>query len=188
MINILPKEEKKKIRTEYRLRLATIVMFAIMVLILTNLVLLVPSYLLVVSKYNSISGRLADQELKQGSGLQQKGIDAQVQAANKNISLFLSSNTNSRLSAPNVISEIIHLKGSTIKIGEFYYDATGPLERFTIAGVAADRDGLAQFVDALKGDATFSDVSLPVSSYVKSTNIEFSIALTHGVLPAPVKK
>lgn len=180
MLNILPIQEKKKIITEYRLRLGVVSVFALVILILASLVLLTPSYLLAVSKYNSVSAALALRESKQDSSGQEKDIDTQVRDINKKINLFLSEPLGDRLSPPDAFLKIISMKSPAIKILGFFYDSTGRQERIVVTGVAADRDGLAQLAETLKKDKTFASVELPVSSYVKSNNIDFSIVLTRA--------
>lgn len=188
MLNIIPTEEKKKILTEYRIRLSIVSILAVVALILASLVLLAPSYLLTVSKYNSTSAQLAYQASQQGPSGQQKEVDTQVRAVNKNISLFLGTGAQDRLSPPDVIEKIIGIKSSDIKLEEFSYDVNGGQERIVINGTAANRDELAAFVQALKKDQAYNSVELPVSSYVKSTNIDFGIVLTRGVVAPPTKK
>ncbi len=178
MLNILPDEEKKKILTEYRLRLVVVVTFAVGALILANLVLLVPSYILSVAKYNSLSESLATQQSKQGLTGQESSIDAQVLAINKQIKLLQQQNNTGVLSPSDMILRIIERKGTGIKIQGFDYDVTGNIGSVVITGVAADRDSLAQFADTLKGDSAFSNIDLPVSSYVQKVNIDFSIVAT----------
>lgn len=182
MLNLLPTVEKKKILSEYRLRLATMGIFVIAALVLASLVLLIPSYMLAVSKFNSISDQLALQEAKQDLTGQEKNIDAQVRDVNKKVSIFLTGGGADRLSPPDVITRVISMRGSSIKIQGFDYDAAGGQERLAISGVAADRDSLAQFFDTLKKDSAFTSVDLPVSSYVKSANISFSIMATRATV------
>jgi hypothetical protein len=189
MLNILPTEEKKGILKEYRLRLAVVAVFAISILVVINLILLVPPYLLVISKNSSVANDLAAKQSKQAIGGQDKSIEAQIRGINKKVSVFLGSATSTpRLSPPDAILKIIDMKDPTIKILGFDYDINGQQERFAISGIAADRDGLARFVDILKRDSTFTTVDLPVSSYVKSANISFTIMTTRGVVGTPVKK
>lgn len=187
MLNLLPLQEKKKTLTEYRLRFFAFAVFTLGALIVANLALLTPSYLLAVSKYDSISADLAARQAKQGIGGQAKTIDGQVRAVNKKIALFSSDGSTKRVSPADVNAKIIEIKSAAIKIQSFSYDASGPQERIVVSGLADDRDSLAAFVDALKKEGTFSSVDLPVSSYVKSTNIDFSIALVHGQASGAIK-
>ena len=181
MLNILPTEEKKKILVEYRLRLGVVSVFALGALVFSSLVLLAPSYMLAVVKYNGISEELSALELKQSNAGQEKEVGAQIRDENKKIDLFLKGDTSGRLSPPQTILNIIGIKGDAIKIQGFIYDASALQERLVVTGVAADREGLARFVETLKKDPTFTKVELPISSYVKSSNIDFSVVVERAV-------
>lgn len=188
MLNIFPTEEKKKILVEYRLRLGVVSVFALGALVFSSLVLLAPSYLLAVTKYNSISDELTALESKQGRGGQEKEVGVQIREENKKIDLFLKGDTSGKLVPSQVISNIIGIKGVAIKIQGFTYDASAGQERLVITGIAADRDGLARFVETLKKDPTYTKVELPISSYVKSSNIGFSIVVERATKGTAVKK
>ena len=187
MLNILPTEEKKKILVEYRLRLGVVSVFALGALVFSSLVLLAPSYMLAVVKYNGISEELSALELKQSNVGQEKEVGAQIRDENKKIDLFLKGDTSGRLSPPQAILNIIGIKGDAIKIQGFIYDASALQERLVVTGVAADREGLARFVETLKKDPTFTKVELPISSYVKSSNIDFSVVVERAVKSTAVK-
>lgn len=156
-------------------------------LIIASLILLIPSYLLAVTKYNSISAQVATQLSGQGTSSQENEIDAKVQDVNKKVSLFLGQSSG-RLVLPDIIVKIIAMKDAAIKIQGFSYDASTRQERFVISGIAGDRDGLARFVETLKRSAIFTNVDLPVSSYVKSTNIDFAITATRDMGGANTKQ
>ncbi len=177
MLNILAVEEKKKILTEYRLRLAVVSMFAIAALMFSSLVLLSTSYFLVVSKYNDTKSGLALIQEKDDRAGQEKDVNARIRAVNKNVDLFLKSDSTRTLTPSLIIMKILDIKGSAIKIVGFTYDTSSGQERIVVTGTALHRDSLAQFVETLKKDPTFTSVDLPISSYVKSTNIDFSAVI-----------
>ena len=187
MLNILPKEEKRGIITEYRLRVATVAMFLITAVVLASLVLLVPSYLLVNTKYDNITSKISAEQIRDGVDAQEKEVDAQVNDINKKIDFFQGTSGAAHLSIPEVIAKIIGMKGPAVKIVGFSYDATDRQERLVISGIAADRDELAAFAETLKGSNIFTAVDLPVSSYVKSSNIDFAIVATRTLVTAPHK-
>jgi hypothetical protein len=86
-----------------------------------------------------------------------------------------------------VFQKIIELKTPKIKILGLTHDVALDRERFVVTGRSADRDGLALFVDTLKKDGLFDGVELPIASYVKSVDIEFSVTLERGgkkIIPA----
>lgn len=187
MINILDTTEKKKILTEYRFRLASVSIFAVAALVTVSLILLVPTYMLAVSKNNNAEKDLAVLKEKYGSGGKEKDISTQIRDANNKISLLSNNDTNARLSPSQVVLNILKIKGSTIKIYGFTYDSVVNQERIVLVGRALDRDSLASFVEILKRDPTFTNITLPISSYVKSTNIDFSIVIERSIKP-PAKK
>lgn len=187
MLNILATEEKKKILVEYRLRLAIVSIFAIGSLVLASIVLLAPSYLLASLKYNNAEKELAALEEKYGGAGKEKDVATQIRDINNKISLLSSDSTSTRLSPPQVIADILKIKGNAIKIYGFTYDATANQERIVLVGIAPDRDSLANFVETLKKDPTFTSVTLPISSYVKSINIDFSV-VTERRPKLPTKK
>ncbi len=204
MLNIFPTEEKKKVLVEYRLRLGVVAVFALAALVLSSLALLVPSYLIAVSRYNGASVELSSLELRQGRAGQEKEVGTQIREENKKIDIFLKGlkpdlqvrptadgglgDASGRLSPPQIILSIIGIKSSAIKIQGFTYDASAGSERLVVTGVASDRDGLAHFVETLKKDPTFTSVTLPISSYVKSTDIDFSVVVERVIKVVPAKK
>lgn len=183
MINLLPQEEKKKILTEYRFRLGIVAVFAVAALVLASLVLLAPSYFLAVSKYKSISVELAALESKQGQGVRDKDINTQINTINKKINMFLKGVAvdTTASSTMQVILSILRTKGDAIKIQGVTYDIGTGQGRFVVVGTALNRDGLSQFVESLKKEPTFAKVEIPISSYVKSSDIDFSIVVERGV-------
>ena len=183
MLNILATEEKKKILVEYRLRLAVVAIFAVGSLVLASLTLLAPAYLLAVSKHNNTENELATLEGKYSHGGQEKEVGAQIRDINNKISILLESNTSKRLSPPQTILDILESKGNAIKIYGFTYDAMNSQERIILTGNAIDRGSLANFIETLKKDPVFTNVTLPISSYVKSANIDFSVVLERNPNP-----
>lgn len=188
MLNIIPSEEKKKVLTEYRMRLAIVAVFAVATLVLSSLILLVPSYMLAVSKYNFVADELARLEKKQSGAGQEKEVSAQIKEVNKKISLFLGDEKGANRTPSEVILGVIAAKEPAVKVQSILYDIKPDLERLVLSGKANDRDSLARFVEMLKKDPYFSKVDLPIGSYVKSTNIDFTLVLERTVKVVPLKK
>ena len=182
MINLIPIKEKKKIRAEYRFRLGVVVALASVSLFLISLVLLFPAYLLTLSKYQFASENLAKIEIEHGEVAQEEEIADQTSMVNKKINFFLQEGKESWMFS-EVVIKIIEIKGPTIKIKNMSYESSLGKERFVISGRADDRDILASFVEKLKRDPSFTSVTIPISSYIKSTDIDFSIILEKSSLP-----
>lgn len=176
MINLLPIEEKKKIRAEYRLRLGAIAALAVTSLFLISLVLLSPVYLLTLSKYQLASEKLVKLETEQGQKEQEKEINTRIKAVNKEINLFSKENKEQAVFS-EIVMKILETKGPTIKVQNMFYESSPQQERFIISGRADDRDNLALFIEKLKKDSFFTTVDIPISSYIKSVDIDFSVIL-----------
>lgn len=183
MINLLPFEEKKKLLTEYRLRLGVTVMFALAALVGSGLILLSPSYVLALMRANYTEKMVLDLESKVKRAVQEKQINTEIAEVNRKIEI-LNSGRSEHLVVSEVVKKLMAIRPATIKISGIMYDP-GVNERIMLTGVARDRESLASFIDTLHKDNTFNTVNLPISSYVKSKDIDFSIALERNV---PVKK
>ena len=187
MLNIFPTAEKKKILIEYRIRLAIVSIFAMGALAVASSALLAPAYILAVSKNKTSNDQLAALEKKYGDSAQEKELGAQIRDINTKILLLLSGDTTDKLTPSQAVASIINLKGSDIKISSFSYEATASQERIVLTGTASDRDSLSGFFETLKKDSTFTSVTMPISSYVKSENIDFSIVIERKT-KTPAKK
>ncbi|MDD5152586.1 MAG: hypothetical protein PHS95_01110 [Candidatus Pacebacteria bacterium] len=183
MLNILPTEEKKKVISEYHLRLGIVLVCAITALVIASLILLIPSYILATSKYHLVADNFAKLESMQNNIDEQKGIDAKITEVNKKISMLLNTDSYTSATVSSVILKIIAEKGSAVKIKSILYDKNSDRERYVVSGTADTRDGMASFVESLKKDLFFTRVDIPIGSYVKSANIDFGVVLEHGTPP-----
>lgn len=191
MLNILPTEEKKKNLKEYHLRLGVVSFVMATSLVLVNLALLTPAYFNALAKEAEAKARIVNFTGKsiEESAKEEQEINTTVADLNKKLNLFLGSSTSTspRFVPSEVFEAILEHKAASIKIYSISYDATLDREQLVVVGKSLDRDSLAQFVDALKKSGLFTAVDLPIQSYVKSTNIEFSVTLTRA-LKASAKK
>ncbi|MGB2580355.1 MAG: hypothetical protein WBC83_01555 [Minisyncoccia bacterium] len=188
MINIFATKEKKKILNKYRIRLTIVSLIVADILITSNLILFMSPYLLSISKYNNLKKELATLEEVYGGGVKEKDVDSQVIDINNKISVLLKASAKTQLSPYQVISDIINNKSRRIKIYGVTYDSVVNQERVVITGEALERDSLSGFFEELKKDTRFTDVTLPISSYVKSENIEFSVVLERNTKPTSKNK
>lgn len=187
MANLLPFEYKKKNRTEYILRLVVVVMCAAIFLILSSLALLIPSYVRALSQESTAEARLARVEsgAKKATALVpgEQDPSARLAKLDEKAELFLRAKKASGISSipTEGIQEVIELKPASLKISSITYDKAAGREKFIVSGIALHRDDLARFVEDLKKNTSFTKVELPISSYVKSTNISFSIVLERAM-------
>ncbi len=83
------------------------------------------------------------------------------------------------LVSQKVINKIIVHQKPEVKINQISYTSSGEGGKsITVSGVASTRGGLLSFSQALKEDQFFKEVNLPISNFVKESDIIFSINLT----------
>ena len=185
MLNILPTEEKKKNLKEYYLRLGVVSLVVAISLVLANLALLTPAYFNALAKEAEAEARIANATGKsvEETAKEEQVVNATITDLTKKVNLFLgtSTSTATRFVPSEVFESILKNKTSSIKIYSISYDATLDREQLVVTGRSLDRDSLAQFIESLKKSGLFTAVDLPIQSYVKSTNIEFSVTLTRAL-------
>ncbi len=78
-----------------------------------------------------------------------------------------------------IIDQILAKKMSDIKITQISYEAD-PIKgkKININGVAPSRERLLLFRQALESSKVFTKVDLPISNFIKGSDIQFSLNLT----------
>jgi len=177
MINLIPNEEKKKMSKDFYLRLLTLFFTMLGVSLLVASVAILPSYFLSSAEKSSIDMKL---ELQGNGSIALSDEDTQkvIEDLNKKLSLIENAKEKGPAFSQKVINEIILKKMSSIKITEILYQndpQTG--ERINISGRAPNREVLLLFRRTLEDNTAFSKVDLPISNFVKGSNIKFYLNL-----------
>lgn len=183
MINLATPEAKKGILKEYWFRLFIVSIFAIAALVAASIVLLAPAIILTELKHGSVVSALENLK-KQNAAVGEvrvKEIDATIKEINRKAVLVLKGTGGESLVPSEVVALILEKKNSTIRIDSILFDVTADRERFVVSGNARTRGALAAYADTFKVDKTFTKVDLPISSFVKNTNIDFSLSLERAI-------
>ncbi len=175
---LLPENEVKILRKEYRLRLTIIFLFVLSLAVVVGILALLPSYI-----HSRSQLLIASEQTKVlEKGRQERGADqiekelVQAQALVDKIKehedgMFFSNN----------IKDIFNLRTSGISIYSFDISrnesTTTPIT-VVIGGRASTRESLVSFKESLESDKRFSKVELPISDLAKSKNISFAFRLT----------
>jgi Tfp pilus assembly protein PilN len=136
-----------------------------------------PSYFLAVSRGNLIDSGLETQQSEPIPEVDQKTL-ATAAAINQKLDLIEQTQQKKFLVSQKVISELVLQKMSDIKISQIFYEDT-PVngKKISIRGTAPSRERLLLFRLALEDSLSFQKVDLPISNFVKGSNIEFSLDL-----------
>jgi len=165
----------------YKLVVLFFIMCGIYVLIL--LVAILPSYFLSSVKRNIVSSKL---ELQKGEPVllpDQKTLLV-IKDLDRKLSLTETAGNNKFLVSEKVINSIVDRKMSDIKITDISYEndpskakegSTG--KTISIKGIAPSRERLLLFRQRLEDGASFKRVDLPISNFVKGSNIQFYLNL-----------
>ena len=177
MINLISTEEKKKTNRDFYFRLAMVVCIMLGLSILAAAIALLPSYFLVSVKENAANQKL-DLLLKEPVPAIDQKTTQTIADLNSRLISIENAEQNKFPVSQKVINEIILKKMPDIKITQFSYSNSADKGKFiTVRGIAPNRERLLLFRVALEDDSAFSKVDLPISNFVKGSNIEFFLNL-----------
>jgi hypothetical protein len=176
MFNLLPETFKEKIKKEYKFRRLCVVFAFIILLQISFLIFLGPSWL--ISAYK-------ESDLKME--LDTKNISSAI--SDINATAYIIKSTNAKLTIINStmtyfpfspsMNAILASKNSSIHLNELIYASTGSsTANISVHGISNTRDALVTFVKSLKESNIFKSVDLPVSNLAKNKDIDFSITMT----------
>jgi|SRR3989344_4831135 len=177
MINLIPNEEKKKKVKDFYFRLSIVFFVALGFSMVVACVAILPSYFLSSAKKNLINTKLETQKKEPVTLLDQETL-ATVSNLKSKLKLIEDSKQNEYLISEDVISKIVLKKMPDIKITEIVYSNTPAKGKMiTVNGTAPSRERLLLFRQALEDDSAFKKVDLPISNFIKGSNIRFSLNL-----------
>ena len=178
MINLIPNEEKKKKVKDfyYPLLVTAFAVFGFSILIAG--VAMLPAYFLSSVRKNLINSKL-ETEKNQSIPSPDKETLTVVEDLSKKLDLIEKSRNSRYLVSQKVINEIMSEKMPDIKITQIQYrNESIKGKTISISGVASSRDRLLLFKRELENNIAFKKVDLPISNFVKGSNIKFSLGLT----------
>ncbi|MDP9249157.1 MAG: hypothetical protein M3M85_01440 [bacterium] len=177
MINLIPNQEKKKKVKDFYFRLGAVFIAALGFCVAVGAVSLMPTYFLVSSELNIAEQKLFVQQNQPPTQTDQN-LAASVEDLDRKLALVESAEKNPYLISKSVIQAITIRKMPDIEITKFIYEKEGIGGRkIIILGEAPSRERLYQFRRALEGDVSFKKVELPISNFVKGSDIQFSLSL-----------
>jgi hypothetical protein len=178
MINLMPIEEKKKMRNNFFSRLLVAVFFMFGFLGFIAAVAILPSFFVSYAKKQTVARNL---EIQKNQKMPE--VDQQAQMAvtdlNNKLGLIEKAMNNKYVFSQKIVNEILSRQTDGIKITKIFYE-NDPFKgkKIALSGVAGSREQLLQFRQAFESSNVFSNVNLPISNFVKGQNIQFNLELT----------
>jgi len=177
MINLIPKEDKKKISRDFYRRVVFLFLMMASLCILVALVAVLPSYFLSKVKDSVSDAKLAAQKNEQLPLLGEQSL-AEIKDINSKLDLVDRAEKNKFSISEKIINTVLSKKTPNIKITQIVYENDAVLGRkVSVVGIASSRDVLLTFKQALTDKSTFKSVDLPISNFVKTSNIQFNLTL-----------
>lgn len=172
MVNLLPKKDKRIVEREYLFRLATIVFFALSIVVSIGIVLLLPSFFLVESK------RLSLEQLAQSAGVSVlEENSAQVLLQETKMRLVVLDQSRETKPISNLVVSLLEERPREIRLTSITYKVQNKNSgSMTVSGVAQNRSALITFTKRLERNRYFTDINFPVSNLASNENILFSIS------------
>jgi len=177
MINLIPNQEKKKMRAVFYYRLTTILFIALGLTMLIATASLVPALLLSSVKNELVSKKIDQQKENNISEIDQNVLEV-VESVNDKINTIKKSKQDTFMVSERVVDAILDGKMSDIKIFEISFVDNGDTGKLVkLSGEAPSRERLLIFSKNLESSPLFKSVDLPISNFIKGTNINFSLSL-----------
>lgn len=176
MINLLSLQKKTETKTILLSRFLNILFFTLSFAFIVLILTLVPIYFYLEQQSKDAETLLGNLAQNDKYGQVKNSLEL-INDANKKAKAFPNEMPiNSRIE--NIINKIVALKDSGIKIKSFKYaGGDSDVQSIEISGVATDRKALLGFKERLGAQEGFSNVTLPISSFVRVENIDFVITL-----------
>lgn len=182
MINLLPLEEKKKIRLNYRLRVVSVCLPISAGILFIATASLLPAYFFAQASNANIlkESQSAEAVSKKIQAAEMKKL---VLEANKKISLLTEPAIKS--GAWDIFNEILTVRLSGITITNYEYrkaiagvkKGEGAVTGVVLQGMSDRRETVQVFSENLRQNKNFVSVDLPISSLVSDVNFPYTIKI-----------
>ncbi|HEY4482808.1 MAG TPA: hypothetical protein VI953_01390 [Candidatus Paceibacterota bacterium] len=169
MINLLPESAKDKIRKVYVLRVVATALFALLVLLVSCDIFLLPSFLILSSKGDATTLALSTARLRPVSKEADTAV-AEIEEVNTKIRLITA--IGRPFSTGGMLDRILSHKTSNITLSNIDYSSDS---KVNLKGVARDREALLTLVKNLQDDPMFAEVGSPISNLIENHDIAFNI-------------
>ncbi|NCS99406.1 hypothetical protein GW765_00275 [Candidatus Parcubacteria bacterium] len=175
MINLQSQQSKKEIARQYHMRVVSVVFFLIASFLVLSFALLLPSYFIALEKENAVKSFV--EEIQSGEEFQ-KNKELNTLLGDTKLRLDVFGNLDKSFVSESIIKPLldeVYIQNNKIKLNYIKYSSES--RSLGIRGVSASRDSLIDFVETIQKNDRFSNVEVPVSSFVQNTNIIFEMTM-----------
>ena len=175
MHNLLTEEAQKDVIKEYRFRFLSVLSGFFTLVFVVGSVLLVPSYMLVLTQKSGLKTELEiAKKLQEDNG--NDNFSSSARSVEDKIKIL--SSVDSQNEAPDLLfRKIMEEMGESVKLNDFSYTETEGQLSIKIDGVAKNRDELLAFRNRLRQKQPFTSADFPVELLAKDEDIRFSMEI-----------
>ena len=177
MINLIPIEKKKKNALYFYYRIIRISFYVFCLSLFIAVLSILPAYFLSSVKKSISSQKLEAQKLETIPKLDEETVSV-LNSVNNKLDLIENIKDKNYLISDDVIKEVVSRKTEGIKITRISFEKKLNNEKtINVEGVAKSREQLLLFRESFEGSVLFKKVDLPISNFVKGSNIQFSLTI-----------
>lgn len=175
MTNLLPNEYKKIVHAEYMRRLGIVFLWILAVIMIIVGLALSPIAIKIYYEEKQIDGEL--QLLKSKPAVHDySGLEKEIKKTRNDLDI-LRNEVPVRPHIMNMIENVLSVKKAGINIDSIVWLKEEGYFRLMVGGRANDREILRRFVNDLKANSIFMSVDLPVSSFAKPEDVDFTVTI-----------
>jgi hypothetical protein len=172
MFKLLTVEEENKVRQEYIMRRAIVMLSALIFVLVVGIIGLLPSYVLSNARQNEVLERM---RIAGNSEQSKEDLSLQAWLTKINNELRVLSPKLDADKPSDFIEKILSSKNTGIQITGFSWKRAEAETSLSVSGIARDRQTLIAFQNSINLSGNFSDIDLPISDLAENKNIDFQI-------------
>jgi hypothetical protein len=181
MINLIPNEEKKKMVRGFQFRFITLSLAMAGLSTIIATITILPSYFISTQKNYLIDKRMSEDD-SSVEDLSSKSILNTVTQLNTEMSLVEKNMMGKFVVSEKIINGILLKKPLAVKVTDISYESSlsgglVSMRKASVYGIASNREVLIDFRRKLEDSGLFSRVDLPISNFVKGSNIKFFLSV-----------
>lgn len=169
-------EEKKRLKRDFFCRLSAVFFSGLGICLLISSVILTPALFISFGEKNNLAKELAKQRDEAMPVIDQSAQKA-IQNLNNQLALIKKVIEDEYFPSEKIVAEVISQKTAGIKIENISYENSVKGKTVKVQGIARSREQLLLFRRALEESGAFKEVDLPISNFVKGSNIQFSLSM-----------
>ncbi len=174
MPNLLPEYSKKKIRVEYRLRIASIILVFTLTALLIGLAFLIPTYVLLKVEHDDRT-KIKEEMISTIKATQGEDYITALGDITNKISVLRQERDDTTLIA--MVTKITNQMVPGVKLESIDYTTTGGSNSLVLTGHATTRDALINFKNSLQNEKSFTEIKHSIADLIKAENLDFTLSI-----------